>query len=139
MPSDKFSASNPGPTCQKIEDMIFYANGLIDRWPPYYKYTLGENIQNEMILMLRLATKARLRYMNKSTLSDLDTAKEVLSSFVRLANRTVFTDKSGSQKRLLRDHSFGVWSGYIEEIGRLIGGWMNAVSGRRNSDKGDAP
>ena len=88
---------------------------------------------DEMLTMLRLATKARLRYMNKSTLADLDTSKEVLKTFVRRANNTVFQDRSGKERRLLTDHSFGVWSRAIAEIGCLIGGWMNSVSDRKSN------
>ena len=136
----KYDTSNPGPCCQKIEDMIFYARPIVRRWPALDKYTLGEDIMREMLNMLRLATKARLRYMNKSTLAELDTSKAVLEAFIRDANRTVFTAKDGRERRLLTDHSYGVWSGMLKEIGALIGGWINSVSGRRNSDhRGNAP
>ena len=138
MPGFKYDSSNPGPCCQKIDDMIQYARPMIERWPPFHKYTLGEDIMREMYTMLRLATKARLRYMNKSTLADLDTSKEFLRVLVKQANSIVFTDRKGEKRRLLTDHSYGVWSGQIKEIGLLIGGWINSVSGRRN-DKGNAP
>lgn len=138
MPEFKYDSSNPGPCCQKIDDMIQYARPMIERWPPFHKYTLGEDIMREMYTMLRLATKARLRYMNKSTLADLDTSKEFLSVLVKQANNVVFTDRKGEKRRLLTDHSYGEWSGQIKEIGSLIGGWMQSVSGRRNN-KGNAP
>ena len=139
MPEFKYDAANPGPCCQKIDDMIAYARPIIQRWPPFHKYTLGEEIMREMLTMLRLATKARLRYMNKSTLADLDTSKAILDVLVRQANNVIFTDKGGHERRLLTDHSYGVWSGLIDEIGKLIGGWIKTVSGRRNGDKGNAP
>lgn len=140
MPEFKYDTANPGPCCQKISDMLCYARPIIERWPAFHKYTLGETILNEMYTMLRLSTKARLRYMNKSTLQDLDTSKAVLDVFVQEANRTVFTDRGGNQRRLLNDHSFGVWEDMIAETGRLIGGWMQAVGGRKSSDrKGNIP
>ena len=83
-----YDAGNPGPCCQKIEDMLDYARPIIQRWPPFHKYTLGEEIMREIYTMLRLATKARLRYMNKSTLADLDTSKAILDVYLRQANRT---------------------------------------------------
>lgn len=126
MPEPQYTNANPGPCCQKIDDMIQYGRQIIARWPAFYKFTLGEDIYREMLLMLRLATKARLRHMNESTLADLDTSNAVLDTLIRQANRTVFTDKSGNQRRLLADHSFGVWSEKTREIGRLIGGWINA-------------
>lgn len=117
-----------GPCCQKIEDMMQYASEIIDHWPPYHKYTDGEEIRKQMLLLLRLATKARLRYYNKTTLAELDTEKEVLKTLIRATNATTFTDRKGQKRRLLSDHSFGVWNEKIVEIGRLIGGWIQSVS-----------
>jgi hypothetical protein len=131
----QYDSTNPGPCCKKIDDMIQYARPIIERWPPFHKYTIGEDIMQEMLLMLRLATKARLRYMNKSTLADLDTSKAVLEVLIQQANNVVFTDRSGQKRRLLTDHSYGVWSEKLVEIGRLIGAWQNSVKDRRNSNQ----
>ena len=69
--------SSVGPTCQKIEDLIEYARPILNRWPPFYRYTIGAQIYSELIYLLRLATKARLKYYNKTTLQELDTEKEI--------------------------------------------------------------
>ena len=134
MPEFKYDRSNPGPCCQKIDDMIQYARPIVERWPSFHKRRLGGDIMQEMYTMLRLATKARLRYMNKSTLADLDTSKAVLDIFIQQANKIIFTDKSGKTRRLLTDQSYGEWSKKIDEIWALIGGWMNSVSGRKSGD-----
>lgn len=140
MPEFKYDRSNPGPCCQKIDDMIQYARPIVERWPSFHKRSLGVDIMQEMYTMLRLATKARMRYMNKSTLADLDTSKAVLDIFIQQANKIIFTDKSGKTRRLLTDQSYGEWSKKIDEIGALIGGWMNSVSGRKSGDsRGNAP
>lgn len=140
MPEFKYDRSNPGPCCQKIDDMIQYARPIVERWPSFHKRSLGVDIMQEMYTMLRLATKARLRYMNKSTLADLDTSKAVLDIFIQQANKIIFTDRSGQTRRLLTDQSYGEWSKKIDEIGALIGGWMNSVSGRKSGDsRGNAP
>lgn len=140
MPEFKYDRSNPGPCCQKIDDMIQYARPIVERWPSFHKRSLGVDIMQEMYTMLRLATKARLRYMNKSTLADLDTSKAVLDIFIQQANKIIFTDKSGKTRRLLTDQSYGEWSKKIDEIGALIGGWMNSVSGRKSGNsRGNAP
>lgn len=135
----KYDIANPGPCCMKIEDMILYGRQIVERWPAFHKYTIGEEIMREMLTMLRLATKARLRYMNKSTLADLDTSKAVLDALLRQANRIEFHDRKGQKRRLLSDHSFDEWTRQTEEIGRLIGGWIQAVSNRRNRDAGNIP
>ena len=41
--------SSVGPTCQKIEDLIEYARPILNRWPPFYRYTIGEQIYLELI------------------------------------------------------------------------------------------
>ena len=125
-----------GPTCQKIEDMIAFARPIIGRWPPFYRYTLGEDIYRQMIQLLRLATKARLKYYNKTTLQELDTEKEILKVFIRQANKTAFTDKSGNDRKLLSDHTYGVWAEKLVEIGRLIGGWIQGVN-KEKQPKGE--
>lgn len=131
----KYDTSNPGPCCQRIDDMIQYGRPIIEHWPRFYRDTVGKQIMDEMLTMLRLATKARLKYMNKSTLGDLDTSKEIVLILIGQANRIVFQDRKGKQRRLLTDHSYGHWSEQIVEIGRLIGGWMNSVSDRKNSNR----
>lgn len=131
MQNQRYTTETPGPCCQKIDDMIQYARPIIGRWPAFYKYTLGENIMQEMYNMLRLATKARLRYQNKTTLTDLDTSKEILKVFIAQANKTRFTDRNGSPRQLLNDHSYGIWSEQTKEIGALIGGWINSVNNRK--------
>ena len=123
----------------KISDMLEYGRPIIERWPAFHKYTIGEDIMREMLLMLRLATKARLRYMNKSTLADLDTSNAILDVLLQQANNVIFTDRKGEKRRLLTDQSYGHWSGLTEEIGKLIGGWINSVNDRKNSNKGNVP
>ena len=148
MPEAKYSFDNPGPCCQKIEDMIDYGEKIIERWPVFRRRVIGEDIDREMYQMLRLATKANLRYMNKSTLAELDTSRAFVKALIRRANRITFTDRNGQNRRLLSDQSYGEWSRQLGEIGALIGGWINSVSGRKSGDKrggngflsdGDAP
>lgn len=129
--------SNIGPTCQKIADMQKYGREIIARWPRFYRDDLGVDIKKEMREMLRLATKARLKHYNKTTLAELDTEKELLKVLLHEANGTEFRDKRGEKRKLLSDHSYGVWAEMVVEIGRLIGGWMNAIeeNSRKNGSK----
>ena len=121
---------NEGPTCLKIGDMMRYGRETIARWPKFYREDLGADIKKTMREMLRLATKARLKYYSKTTLQELDTEKEILKMLLREANATEITVKGGGKRTLLADHSYGVWSGQVVEIGRLIGGWMQAAGGK---------
>jgi len=135
MSENRYDSSNPGPCVQKIKDLMKHVRPMIERWPAFHKYTLGEEIMKEMLLMLRLSTKARLHFMNQTTLKDLYTSKEVLKALTDEANGTIFTDKSGKERRLLTDHAYGVWAGMIDEIGRLIWGWMESVKDRKSGSR----
>ena len=130
----EYNFSDIGPTCLKIEDMIDFARPIIQRWPPFYRYTLGEDIYRQMISLLRLATKARLKHYSKTTLQELDTEKEILKVFIRQANRAEYTDKSGKQRKVLSDHTYGVWSEKMVEIGKLIGGWIQSIRDREKKN-----
>ena len=57
--------NNPGPTCQKIEDLIRWVRPIVRRWPRAERETLGADVMNQLHTMYRLATKARLHYYNK--------------------------------------------------------------------------
>lgn len=127
--------SNPGPTCQKIEDLIRWVRPIVRRWPRVDRETLGEDLMNALRMMLRLATKARLHYYNRSTLRDLDIEKEIAKVFMHEASKTSYTDKRGNVRYLIEAHSFGVWCSMIEEIGRLIGGWINKTEAKTSGKK----
>ena len=113
-----------------------YGRSILDKWPRYWKSTLGADIENEMLSMLRLATKARLHYMNQSTLKDLDVSKAMLDMFLREANATMFTDKKGEKRRLLTNQSYGTWTGFTVEIGKLIGAWIKSTADRKTDHRG---
>lgn len=125
--------SNIGPTCQKIADMMKYGREIVDRWPRFYRDDLGVDIKREMREMLKLATKARLKYYSKTTLTELDTSKEILKMYLREAHETLFNDRKGEKRALLSLHTYGVWSEKVVEIGKLIGGWMQTVSKEKSN------
>lgn len=132
MPTDY---KDPGPTAQKIEDLIKWVRPIVRRWPKLDRETLGKDVMDSLHQMLALATKARMHYYNQSTLRDLDIAKELAKVFMREAVETTYTDKTGNVRYLLTTHSYGVWSKYIDEIGRLIGGWKNASEAKKSDSE----
>ena len=71
----------------------------------------------------------------KTTLTELDTEKEILKVYLREANETTFRDKRGEMRKLLSNHTYGVWSEKVVEIGKLIGGWIQAVKADRDGEK----
>lgn len=107
----------------KIEDMMLYAYPVIRQFPKSEKFTLGTDIRNLMDEILGYAVAARKKYTKKTTLEYLDIANEKLQVYIRIANRL----------HIISDHTYGVWSGYCVEIGKMIGGWMKTVSYKSQS------
>lgn len=117
-------------TCQKVEDMIDYAMPIIERWPKLHRYTLGERITNQMYDIAELCTAAQMKYYKKTTMQEIDIKKAQLLQMVRRANRIEYQAKDG-KRRLLNVQHYEVWSAKIIEIGRMLGGWMKAISERK--------
>ena len=90
---------------QKVEDMIDYAYPLIKRWSVADKYAIGNDLMDCMKKLLRLSVDIREKYYKKTTLGDFDRENKTLQEFTRRS----------------------------EEIGRMIGGFINTVNGA-NSD-----
>ena len=44
MPEFRYDAKNPGPCCQKIDDMICWARPIVQRWPYFHQKSLGVDI-----------------------------------------------------------------------------------------------
>ncbi len=114
-------------TGQKVEDMIDYADPLIQKWPNVYKYSLGERMLTMMYEISELCTAAELKHFKKTTLTDIDIKKAQLQKLVRRAQRTKHKDKGGNERQLLTMQNYETWSAKIAEIGRILGSWIKSV------------
>lgn len=83
----------------------------------------------EMIMYgnLEMAVRLEKKYHKKTTLQDLDIEVDVLRNLLRLAKDPNLYPK---QKPCLDFHSWEVWIRKVDEIGRMIGGYMAWVNSR---------
>ncbi|MGI6542984.1 MAG: diversity-generating retroelement protein Avd [Limnochordia bacterium] len=102
---------------QKTEDMIAYAYEALRQFPRSERHTLAADIKQSMFRLLALIITANKRYYKKTTLQDLDIELDVLRSYVRLAMTLGF----------LPFRKYEIWAGQLNEIGRMLGGWMRSV------------
>ncbi len=105
---------------RKVEDMIKYSYICLCGFPKTEKYTLAAEIKRCMYAVLRLNIEANKRYYKKTTIRDMDVEMEMLKHLVRMACDLRF---------LARKHA-EAWQAMNVEIGRIIGGWLKASSGR---------
>lgn len=109
---------------EKIYNMILYGNPALLQFPKSEKYALAADIRKSMYKMFQLAVVIEKKYYKKTTLQELDVELDVLRHFVRLAS-----DKKlyPNQAPCLPFRKYEHWAKLLDEIGKMIGGYMKTV------------
>ena len=102
---------------QKCEDMIAYGYAALQQFPKSEKHTLAADIKQSMFKLLELVIICNKKYYKKNTMQELDVELDVLRSYIRLAMTLKF----------LPFKKYEIWSGYLNEIGKMIGGWLKSI------------
>ena len=113
---DKYIEEN-SPFLQKTFDMMDYAYPALAQFPKSEKYAMVEDIKRCMDTILEKAIEGNKKYYKKTTLRELDVAVAKLKIYVRLAHSQGF----------LPHKKYELWSGYITEMGKMVGGWINSL------------
>lgn len=113
---------------EKIYEMILYGNPQLKDFPKTERYVLAGDIRRTMYGMLEMAVRLEKKYHKKTTLQDLDIEVDVLRNLLRLAKDPNLYPK---QKPCLDFHTWEVWIRKVDEIGRMIGGYMDFVNGNQ--------
>lgn len=108
---------------QKCEAMIEYGHGALKRFPKSERHVLSAEIRHAMWSLLRLIVVCNKRYHKKTTLQDLDAELDLLRSLVRMAMKLGYLDFD----------RYTHWARLNDEIGRMVGGWVNSIAG--NGDR----
>ncbi len=101
----------------KTEDMIEYMYIVLRQYPKSEKLALAAETKREALELLKLIISCNKHYMKKTTMRDVDIQLDSLRAMVRLGHRLEF----------LKNHPYEVLSGKIDEIGRMIGGWLKSI------------
>jgi len=105
---------------QKCEDMIQYAYIALRQFPKSEKFTLATDIKKSMFKILELIIRCNKSRDKRKHLYAIDVELDILRSFVRLAKDLKF----------LPFKKYEVWSRHLDELGRMLGGWMKYIRGR---------
>lgn len=98
----------------KLEELDAYSHQVLIQFPKYEKHVLAAEIRSTLAQLIKLTVRTSKKYYKKTTLQDLDVEVEYLRSLVRKAH----------QLGHINDHRYKVWSTHINEVGRMIGGWL---------------
>lgn len=93
-----------------------YTNTVLKQFPRAERFLLCAEIRRSMLTAQRLVVVAWKRYHKKTTLQELDTEVEVLRGWVR----------KSLLAKYITPHRYEVWVRHINEIGRMVGGWIRA-------------
>lgn len=102
---------------EKCKDMMKYGYQAIRDIPRDYRYTLGTDIRNSMTSLLQFIIRCGKRYYKKTTLEDMDIELDTLRTLIRVA----------LENRVITVKEFERWSVLLDELGRMVGGWMKSL------------
>lgn len=116
---------------RKFTEFAKQMNLYLNHFPKHEKYGLAQQIRAKAYECYGLIVEAQKRYHKKTTLTSLDIAHEQLRMFIRLAFELgYFSFKDGAElaKSPLgaAEHRYLAISRMVDELGRMIGGWMAA-------------
>jgi four helix bundle protein len=112
---------------QKFVEFARLMNTYLNHFPKHEKYGLAQQIRQSAYAMYGFIVEAQKRYSKKTTLTNLDIQHEQTRMFLRLAYELgYFGYKTGveSDEQTLATHRYLAISRIIDEMGRMIGGWI---------------
>jgi len=115
----------------KFTDFAKQMNLYLNHFPKHEKYGLCQQIRNTAYEMYGYIVESQKRYQKKTSLTNADIAHEQLRMFIRLAHEMgYFSFKDGSQidgnHSKTATHRYLAISRMVDELGRMIGGWIVA-------------
>jgi len=109
---------------EKVADMIKYGKPAVAQFPKRERQTADE-IRASMLTMYRLTVILEKKYYKKTTLQELDVELDVLRHFIRLAQDRDYYGQNVAPP--LPFKKYERWSRMLDEIGRIIGGYMKSI------------
>ncbi len=118
-------------------------NLYLNHFPKHEKFGLAQEIRRRAYECYGFIVEAQKRYYKKTTLVNLDIAHEQLRMLLRLAFELgYFAFKEGEKlaKAALgtAEHRYLAISRMVDELGRMIGGWMQLEKSKEQSVKREA-
>jgi len=104
---------------QKVYDFLLWVKPTVQRFTRVYKYSLGIELEKEVLELLRTIIKANLNRGDKAgEIKQCLIHYETVKVFVRLAK----------DYRLLSLRQYKFAAEKLEEIGKMLGGWQKKFS-----------
>jgi len=109
--------AKPDNVLTKIHDLLLYIIPQLNKFPRNQKFVLGDRIQVKVMDVQELCLRAYYGRNKRLELLDANLQLEVTRHLVRLSYNL----------RLINGKAYGVISEKIDEVGRMIGGWIKSL------------
>ena len=122
----------------KMQDLLVYLIPQLNKFPRDQKFVLGDRIETKLLDVQEDCLRAYYSRDKRGHLLEANLQLEVARHLVRLANAL----------KLFSNHTYGVLAEKMDEVGRMIGGWLKSVmwmifscslTTRLNSQNGGRP
>ena len=124
---------------RKFIETMKLLNTYLGHFPKHEKYALCNRIKNSAYAVYDLIVEGQKRYHKKTTLTELDIAHEQLRMQLYLAYELGYfrfkDGKTSDNPADLEEHRWVAISLKVDELGRMIGGWIR-VEAERLKQKG---
>lgn len=104
---------------KKIREVIIYNNEMVMKFPKHEKFLLSNKIRELGYAIFELVIVCNKRVFKKTTLTDLNVKHEVLRQTINLA----------FELKYINLHKHKTASLKIDEVGKMIGAWLNVLTG----------
>ncbi|MBA3836477.1 MAG: four helix bundle protein [Zymomonas sp.] len=114
---------------QKYVAFVKLLNLYLNHFPKSERYGLALEIRRAAYDVYALIVECQKRYHKKTTLTQLDIRHEQLRMLTRLAHELGyfgFKDGTHDTDKSRGEHRYLTLSRLIDELGRMIGGWLLA-------------
>ena len=104
----------------KTYDLILWSCHHTARFPRNHRFVLGERIERSLYDLLEILIRAKYTKQRQELLEQANLMLEILRFQMRLAK----------DLQCLKVESYGFAAKAIDEIGKLVGGWLKSGSGK---------
>ena len=118
---------------RKFVETAKLMNIYLNHFPHFEKYALTQQIRNAMYDTYGFIIEGEKRYIKKTTLTNADIKHEQWRMLVNLAHSLGYFEfkdgkKSNQSPKSLAEHRYLAINRLIDELGRMLGGWIKSVN-----------
>ena len=103
----------------KLHDLMLYVVPQLGRFPREQKFVLGDRIETKLLDVQERCLRAYYSREKREHLTEANLLLEVTRHLIRLAHAL----------RYFSNQCYAVLAAKVDEVGRMIGGWMKSSAG----------